>query len=240
MQMLETFLADKREVTIHTLASYLREAVQERWETVIQENLPELLQLFEKAGEPTYGVYGQKLLGPLFEQIERAGFRLEGGSGTPPTNSVEYWGPPEERERCIWYLVKRADGSALGTLVQRFFHDHTRFRIPHAPSFLALEETEKSAILTRLSRASARLGPKEFGGTFSQDDHARSGWEYSVETGLGDCFDAAHPELTEGLLDHSLALWGRYGWELITVVSHEGHLLAYFKRQRLRQVGGSV
>jgi hypothetical protein len=73
MQTLETFLASKQEVTIHTLASYLREFIQERWEPVLQENLPELLQLFEKAGEPTYGVYGQKLLGPVFEQIQKAG-----------------------------------------------------------------------------------------------------------------------------------------------------------------------
>jgi Family of unknown function (DUF6022) len=111
MQTLETFLASKREVTINTIASYLREVIQERWETVLQENLPELLQLFEKAGEPTYGVYGQKLLGPVFEQIKRMGFGLESGSGSPPTHSVEYWGPPEERERCIWSIVKRADGT---------------------------------------------------------------------------------------------------------------------------------
>lgn len=233
MQTLETFLASKQEVTIHTLASYLREFIQERWEPVLQENLPELLQLFEKAGEPTYGVYGQKLLGPVFEQIQKAGFSLQGGRGTPPTQSVEYWGPPEERERCAWYLVKQADGNALGTLVYRFFHDHTRFRVPRAPAIVALQETEESAILSRLSRASVRIGPKEFGGTFVQDDHAHSGWEYSVETGLGDCFDAAHPEMTEALLDHALASWGRYGWELVTVVSHEGRLLAYFKRQRI-------
>ncbi len=233
MQTLETFLASKREVTIHTIASYLREVIQERWETVLQENLPELLQLFEKAGEATYGVYGQKLLGPVFEQIKRMGFGLESGSGSPPTHSVEYWGPPEERERCIWSIVKRADGTPLGTLVNRFFHDHTRFRIPRAPAILALQETEESAIMAHLSRASVRVGSRELAGTFSHDDQAHPGWEYSVETGLGDCFDAAHPEMTEGQLDHALAPWGRYGWELITVVSHEGRLLAYFKRQRL-------
>ncbi len=233
MQTLETFLADKREITIHTLASYVRGAIQERWEVVLQENLPDLLTLFEKAGESTYGVYSQKLLGPLFEQIGRAGFHLEDIRGTPPPNSVEYWGPPEERERCAWLIVKQADGSPLGTLVYRFFHDHTRFRIPRAPGILALQETEESAIRAALSHASVRMGPQEFGGTFVKDDQARSGWEYSVETGLGDCFDAAHPEMTEALLDHALALWGRYGWELITVVSHEGRLLAYFKRQRM-------
>jgi hypothetical protein len=233
MQTLEKFLADKREVTIHTLASYLRESIQERWEAVLQENLPELLQLFVKVGESSYLVYGQKLLGPIFEQIIRAGFSLEGGGGSPPTNSVEHWGPPEERERCIWYIVKQADGIALGTLVNRFFHDHTRFRIPRAPGILTLQETEESAIRAALSHASVRLGPREIIGTFTQDDHARSGWEYSVEVGLNDCFDAAHPEMTEGMLDRSIALWGRYGWELSTVVSHEGRLLAYFKRQRM-------
>jgi Family of unknown function (DUF6022) len=69
-------------VTIHTIASYLREGIQERWETVLWEILPELLHLFEKAGEATYGVYGQKLLGPVFEQIKRMGFGLESSSGS--------------------------------------------------------------------------------------------------------------------------------------------------------------
>lgn len=232
MQTLETFLAGKREVTIHIIASYLREFIQERWEPVLQENLPELLQLFEEVGEVTYGVYLRKLMGPAFEQLEQTGFSLQGGSGAPPTQSVEYWGPPEERERCAWYLVKQADGSLLGTIVYRAFHDHTRFRITRAPGILALQETEESAILSQLSRASVRIGWKEFAGAFSHDGQAHPGWEYSVETGLGDCFDVEHPEMTEAQLDHALAAWGRYGWELITVVSHEGRLLAYFKRQR--------
>lgn len=233
MQTMETFLAGKREVTIHTLAAYLRESVQARWEAVLRENLPELLELFETAGEAAYGVYGQKLLGPPFEEIGRAGFSLEGISGNPPTSSVENWGPPEERERCIWYRVKEAGGKPMGTVVHRYFHDHTRFSIPRAPGILALRETEEQAIRAALSRASVRVGPSEMAGTFTQSVHAGSGWEYSIETGLSDCFDADHPERTDALLNHSLALWGRHGWDLTTVAAHEGRLLACFKRQRI-------
>ena len=123
---------------------------------MLQENLPELLHLFEKAGEAISGVYGQKLLGPVFEQIKGMGFGLESGSGTSTTHSVEYWGPPEERECCICSSVKRADGTPPGTLVNRFFHDHIRFRIPRVPAILALQRRKRSAIMAQLSRASVR------------------------------------------------------------------------------------
>jgi hypothetical protein len=231
---LATFLAEKREITIHTLVSYLRPYIQEHWQLILQENQQELHQLFEKAGEAAYGVYGRKLLGPVFEQLPHIGFVLESEKpGLPPSNSLEYWGPPEERERCHWYVVKRADGTDVGTIVTRGFHDHTHFRIPRAHEVFALAETERCAILTALSQASVRLDSKRDGSSFSQrtpDGHTLLRWEYSLEVGLADGIDSDHPEVTEGALDASLALWGRYGWELTTVVPHQERLLAFFKR----------
>jgi hypothetical protein len=96
MKPLEDFLIEKRQVTIHTLASYLRQYICDQWRTVLQEQQEELLHLFDKAGEVAYGVYGRSLFHPLNEQLEHAGF-----PGDFRSTSIEYWGPPEERERCI-------------------------------------------------------------------------------------------------------------------------------------------
>jgi len=34
----------------------------------------------------------------------------------------------------------------------------------------------------------------------------------------------------DSLVDNALANWGRFGWELASVVSHNGYLMAFFKR----------
>lgn len=239
MKSLPEFLAEKKEITIHTLASYTRLHLQEQWEPVLLEHQEDLLRVFEKAGEVAYGMFGRSLLQPLLEQIYQAGFSYEGGNFS---TSIEHWGPPEERERCMWCVVKSGaqGGEPLGTLVFRIFHDHTRFRLPYPPALLTLEETTTSAIIETLSRAFIRKDHTSYEGTFQgKADELASGqhpgWEYSIEIGLGDSLDPHRLELSEALLDHALARWGRYGWELANTVSHQGRLLAFFKRPLKRE-----
>jgi Family of unknown function (DUF6022) len=233
MKLLAEFLAEKREVNIHTLASYGRQYLQEQWELVLLEHREELLQVFEKAGEVAYGMFGRSLLQPLLEQFHQAGFLYEGANFS---TSIEHWGPPEERERCMWCIVKSAaQGEPLGTLVFRIFHDHTQFRLPYPPALLTLEETATSAIIEILSRAFIRKDHVSYEGTFRPEAEASTsqqhpGWEYSIEIGLGDSLDPHRLELSEAMLDHALSLWGHYGWELASTVSHQGRLLAFFKR----------
>jgi hypothetical protein len=126
--------------------------------------------------------------------------------------------------------VKTAEGTLLGTIVTQMFHDHTGFRIPHAPGVFALEETAHEAIVESLSHASVRLKGREHGGRAAEPQPAQSTWEYSIEIGLADSIDSQHIEISEGLLDGALALWGRYGWELVTVVPHQQRMIAFFKR----------
>lgn len=233
MKALAEFLADKKEVTIHTLASYSRQYLQEQWEPVLQEHQEETIRVFEKAGEVAYGMYGRSLLQPLLAQFQPSGFLYEGGNFS---TSIEHWGPPEERERCMWCVVKSSEsGSPVGTLVFRIFHDHTRFRLPYPPALLTLEETATSAIIEILSRAFIRKDPTSYEGTFRAEaeetgDAQHPGWEYSIEIGLGDSLDPHRLELSEALLDQALSRWGHYGWELASTVSHQGRLLAFFKR----------
>ncbi len=235
MKPLDQFLAEKREITIQTLASYVRQYIREQSPLVLHEHQEKLLATFNKAGEYAYGMYSHILFEALKAQLKAAGFITEPEfPGHFATASIEYWGPPEERERCLWCVVRTVEGKTLGTLVTRVFHDHTRFRIPHAPGVITLEETETPAIIDALSHASIRLSgvtqedaPPEFPAAPSAEQPV---WQYSVELGLADCIDPHKIEISEGMLDHALALWGDYGWELVSTIPHQGRLMAIFKR----------
>ena len=158
MKTLGEFLAEKREITIHTLTSYIRQFLREQWQIMVQEHQEELAQTFDKAGEYAYGVFFRMLSQPLQEQLTQAGFLCEPAyPGDFRSASVEYWGPPEERERCLWCVVKTAKGTPLGTIVTQMFHDHTEFRIPHSPGVFALEETD-AFVLVRHGQASTCRG----------------------------------------------------------------------------------
>ena len=52
-------------------------------------------------------------------------------------------------------MIQSSSGTALGTLVNVIHHDHTAFRVPHAPDVIALLETDKPAIELALSSRSA-------------------------------------------------------------------------------------
>ncbi len=233
MKTLQEFLAEKREITIHTIASYIRQYLREQYQIVLQEQKEKLLQLYATAGEQTYGYYSRGLFGPLQEQLTRAGFICEPDfPGDFRATSIEYWGPPEERERCLWCVVRNEQGTVLGTLVTQFFHDHIQFRLPHPPGIFVLEETDSEAILEALSHASTRMRGMEHGemrnGAALRPD--LTAWEYSVELGLADYLDPQRIEISEALLDTALTTWGRNGWELTTIVPHQGRLIAFFKR----------
>ena len=227
MKSFADFLAEKREVAIHTLASYLRLYIQEQLQPFWREHYEELLSVYQQAGDPAYGVFGRKFFGPVQEQFAQAGFTLEPEFPGNLPNSLEQWGPPEERERCMWSVVRRGD-QTLGTLVLRIFHDHTKFRLPAAPIVLTLEETEREAIIDALSHGSTRLQTAQH----VNESKENAAWQYSVEIGLGDYlrFDENSPQISEGMLDYALAQWGRYGWELVNVIPNQGHMIAFFKR----------
>jgi hypothetical protein len=263
MKSLAEFLSEKREVTIHTLASYIRPYMREQWQPLLQEHQEELLRMFDQAGEYAYGMFFRMLCQPIQEQLRLAGFVCQPDyPGDFRTASVEYWGPPEERERCLYCSILKSDrtngetfgqpstlhdvshpttsipikssGNALGTLVLQVFHDHTQFRVPSSPGIFALEETESEAIIEALSHASVRLRGRQQQGEAPQHKwairHSQPRWEYSVEVGLADCIDERRIEISESMLDSTLAVWGHNGWELVTVVPHGERMIAFFKR----------
>ena len=115
---------------IQMIADDLQQSVQEQWQEVFQSKLEEFQQIYATSGDPAYGAYCQALFRPLVEQLRQRGIscdpRLPGGF----TQSIERWGPPQERERRFWSVLRQEDGKPLGTIITRFFHDHTQLRLP--------------------------------------------------------------------------------------------------------------
>lgn len=196
---------------------------------ILQESKVELDEAFEKIGEPSYGLFMQKVLSPIYGQLSEAGLSLKPGFIVP--NSLEHWGPPEEWERCRWCVVRQSDGTPIGTLVLRVFHSHVKFDIPMAPATFFLEETGTDAIIAAIANSVIRLKGR-LGGILYQDresDSHTQSWEYSVETGLSDYLDATS-EVEVTTLDYALSRWGKKGWELTSIIPHDNRLIAFFKR----------
>ncbi len=156
MKTLEAFLSEQGEITIHTLAEYIGQCIDAQWQPVWQQSQQEMQRFFDRAGEPAYGVYGRTLFRPIQEQLTHAGFLTAPSFPGTLTTSRE-WGPSEERERWMWCVVRPTHGAPIGTLVVRLAHDHTRFRLPHPPGILALEETDADAIIQAVSHAAGNL-----------------------------------------------------------------------------------
>ncbi len=160
MKPLEEWLSEWREKTIEALASYIEQSLHEQWQLVLEQNQEELMRLYDKAGEAAYGRYAQRLFRPIYEQLTQAGF--SSAPSFPGTLSTSReWGPLEERERWMWSVVREAAGTPIGTLVVRLVHDHTQFRLPSAPSVLAVKETEAGAIVQAISSAARQRQSEE-------------------------------------------------------------------------------
>lgn len=220
--------------SIHTLAASIRSYVEANYLRVFAENEEQLQKVFAQVGEPAYGAFGRVLFQVLKEELAGQGLECEGGLPGTLQTSIERWGPPDDRERCLWTVIRDAQGLPLGTLVTRLFHDHTCFRLPRPPRVFALEAYEQKDILEALLHTSVRItSGQEQRGAFLLPRTAVPGaenWEYSVDIGLADCLERGRAELAEGMLDHALALWGEYGWEMVNVVSHHDQLVAFFRR----------
>lgn len=228
MKSLQEHLSDAHETTIHTLVKYMNQHLSEIWKMVLQENEPELTQMFAEYGDRAYGAYIHKFMAPICQQIHASGYAIR--SGFNLSDSFENWGPPEERERCAWYVIKNKDGEPLGTAVLQVYHSHVRFDIPQAPHIFALEETEREAILNAISFAGTRMHGNIAKHLDLASDDRTQRWEYSTDTGLGDYLQSHKGQSRFGYIDHALSVWGRNGWELVSITPYNDRLVGFFKR----------
>ncbi|MCC3373873.1 DUF6022 family protein [Cohnella sp. REN36] len=124
------------------LAAYAQQYVDRRWQDVWDAHLPDIERMFAKGGDSAYGFFCLKLFHPLTEEMVEAGFLSEPVLPGLFPQSEEHWGPWEDRERRFWSVIRHGDGSPLGTLVTRIYHDHTRLRLPRPPRISAIGETD--------------------------------------------------------------------------------------------------
>jgi len=103
------------------------------WAIAWQQHLPEIARTYEAKGEPAYGVYTRRLFAPLLAEMASHDLRSTPRLPGSFRNSAERWGPPTNRERRFWNVITH-HRPAIGTLVICFFHDHTRLRVPSAPT----------------------------------------------------------------------------------------------------------
>lgn len=107
----------------------------------------------------------------------------------------------EEWNRKFYEIGEQVYGLYLGKVLNPVFRElseagfvtsHVRFNVPHAPDVFSLEETEREAIQNAICNASVRLNQK-YRGVWQEQKN--DGWEYSVETGLGDYLNAGRGEV---------------------------------------------
>ncbi|MCZ8513411.1 DUF6022 family protein [Paenibacillus filicis] len=204
------------------------------WRAVYQDKKADFDRMFSEHGDRAYGVWIQEFMGPVLEYLSADGYSVKGSFNR--TDSVENWGPPEERERCIWYVVYDGDGIPVGTMVLQVYHSHLTFHVPRAPHLFAMEATEREQIVKTLSYASTRVRWDRKEERMPLPDNGaggETGWDYATDVSIGDCLHpASDGQRSSWTLDEALSHWGRYGWDLVSVVPSCGTMVAFFKRPR--------
>ncbi|WP_411551860.1 DUF6022 family protein [Paenibacillus lautus] len=147
------------ESMMKALAHYCQGYLKDQWLTVWEENLHELERIFQDRGDYAYGLFCSKLFRPLEAEVYAAGLIPKPVMPGAFPQSEELWGSWEERERRFWSVIHDDNGRAIGTLITRFFHDHTAFRIPFMPQVYAIPQTE----LASIKEVITQLKPVEWG-----------------------------------------------------------------------------
>ncbi|GAA4861587.1 hypothetical protein GCM10023310_46190 [Paenibacillus vulneris] len=218
---------------IHTVIRGIEKTLAASWRAVYEDKKVQLTQMFAEYGDRAYGVCIQEFMVPVLEQLKSEGYTTKAGFNRK--DSMENWGPPEERERCIWYVLYDVNGTSIGTMVLQVYHSHRAFHLPRAPRLFALEAVERESIIAALSQATARVRWDRMEERLplpAELQTAGDRWEYATEVALGDCLQNNEMEHSGWTLDEALSHWGRYGWELVNVMPSGGKVIAFFKRRQ--------
>ncbi|MEO5952417.1 MAG: DUF6022 family protein, partial [Chloroflexia bacterium] len=75
MQSLKDYFAENPTHDIHTLANYIRLHINGNWDTLYQSLRDEMIALYDKIGDGAYGLYGQRLFKPIYDQLKEVGLQ---------------------------------------------------------------------------------------------------------------------------------------------------------------------
>jgi hypothetical protein len=153
MQSLKDFFAENNDHDIHTLARYIELHINENWDTVYQSLRDEMIELYKKIGDSAYGLYGQRLFKPIYDQFKDVNLQSKPRYPFGSFNISREWGPEDNRQRWFWSKISTLEGTPVGTIAVAFFHDHYQVRIPEPTKVLGIEQTTKGDVIKALSRA---------------------------------------------------------------------------------------
>ena len=153
-----TAINDRNDWTIHDWSGWIQDHLDDHWLSTWEEHLPKLRLVYETAGEPAYGLYSRRLFVPVRDALAGAGIGCRPALPGTFQLSEERWGSLACRERRLWSVLRHNDDRLLGGIVTRFFHDHTRLRVPKAPIVFAVEARDVRAIRRHALAGTAKLG----------------------------------------------------------------------------------
>lgn len=153
MESLQSFFETNNSRDISTIGRYVQQHVDQHWEPVFLSMRDEMIASYDELGDAVYGVYGAKLFKPVHDQFKALGLRAN--SRLPGNlNISREWGDDDsDRQRWMWSKIT-VDGTAIGTIVTVFYHDHIQIRIPRSFRIIPLEAVSKGDVIRALSEMS--------------------------------------------------------------------------------------
>lgn len=144
-------------MSIVELGQIVSDYIKEHWEEVLSENIVELKKLFPEYEDATYGMYLDKLLPPVWKELEREGFQSAEEAREDDfiiagclnfRNSIEKakWGSPDHEMRVFWIVIENQHKQKIGTFLFELSHSHVQFDIPSSPKLNIFDGTERQGI----------------------------------------------------------------------------------------------
>ncbi|MBB6632923.1 DUF6022 family protein [Cohnella thailandensis] len=148
-------------MTIQEISEAANRYIESEWKILYESMHHELTVAFEEMEDAAYGLYLDRLLPPVFDRLEAAGFSLEEKLEENDfviarrlifRNSLEKWGVEDNRSRIFWNVLRDRDGHPIGSLLTEIPHSHLKFDIPSSPIHYALEESGREQIVLGIRR----------------------------------------------------------------------------------------
>ncbi|MCY8026596.1 DUF6022 family protein [Bacillus sonorensis] len=151
----------RQDMSIKEIGGQVQSYVNVYWKKTLDNHREEFLKAFPELEDATYGLYLDKLLPPVFENLEQSGYITiqdvkKGdffiGQGLNFRQSMEKWGADNCRSRVFWVVIADQQKHPVGTMLFDFYHSHAGFDVPHAPQIYTLEDTERGLIVAAVKQ----------------------------------------------------------------------------------------
>ncbi|XEC94648.1 DUF6022 family protein [Paenibacillus tarimensis] len=148
-------------MSIEQLGCAVADFLESKWKVVLEENIDEFMRLFPEYEDATYGIYLEKLIPPIWEELVRNGIQTVESAKEDDfiiagclnfRNSMEKaeWGTPDHELRVFWIVLENRLQERIGTFIFEFFHSHIQFDIPAPPRLVILHSTERKEIVGKI------------------------------------------------------------------------------------------